>query len=54
MFRVWLEDLIELSGMGCNRLTRTMQHYYAGSIFFHSEGYMIYAHYLDGWDRRNQ
>jgi hypothetical protein len=39
MFWVWFEDLVELSGIPCNRLTREMQYDHVGSIFFHSDAY---------------
>lgn len=47
MFRVWLEDLIELNYLQSNKLTRTMQNYYCGSIYFHSSQYNRFAFYLD-------
>lgn len=47
MFWVMFEDWAEVSGMGCNNITREMQYNRVGSIFFHSDNYMTFAYYLD-------
>jgi len=50
MFRVWIEDLIEINlqyTIHQNRQTRDLLVYYNGSSYFHSNEYFRFAYYLD-------
>lgn len=49
MFWVWFEDLVVMSNLECTNLSRAMLYNRVGSIFFHSDNYMRFSYYLDGW-----
>jgi hypothetical protein len=47
MFVVWFESLCELTYGQSNELTRRMQRYYCGSVFFHTPQYSRFAFGLE-------
>ena len=51
MFWAWFEDLIEVcKWLMINKTTIDMQREHAGSLFFHSIEWLIFAYYLDDVD----